>query len=217
MGFELVWQRFFTPVAWVSDPCGMGFRTLWQRFSRPVAWVFGVKTTALILKFCILAHLILKFCILAHLILKFCIFFDPRRQRGASNCKYIGLMPKNEAIVLTAPAQRSERNLRVPRMRRWPILAAAVLSVIVPNSLFAEPVATQIAAPHIPDIEVCSYYAAQAEKAWKIPPGLLWAIGMVESRRGSSRSGSGPWPWSLDAAGHGMYFDSREQAPTQSA
>jgi len=46
---------------------------------------------------------------------------------------------------------------------------------------------------------------------YKIPPVLLYAIAMTESgvTKNNSRS---PWPWAVNHAGKGIYFDTREEA-----
>lgn len=76
----------------------------------------------------------------------------------------------------------------------------------VQSALAQSPPAIADTGSGVADKDVCATYAAEAEIAWKIPRGLLWAIGMIESRRTT-----GPWPWTLNAGG-GLYFDTREQA-----
>ena len=83
--------------------------------------------------------------------------------------------------------------------------AAIVLGSVQPASAQSPP-ATADTGSGVADKDVCAAYAAEAEIAWKIPRGLLWAIGMIESRRTT-----GPWPWTLNAGG-GHYFDTCEQA-----
>jgi Transglycosylase SLT domain len=55
----------------------------------------------------------------------------------------------------------------------------------------------------------CEQAAAEAEKAFDLPPGLMAAIGRVESGRYDSTAGRVvPWPWTIDVAGDGRQFDS---------
>lgn len=52
-----------------------------------------------------------------------------------------------------------------------------------------------------------------AEQQFDLPPGLLLAIGRVESGRYDPRLGKVvPWPWAIDAAGQGESFDSSAAA-----
>ena len=53
----------------------------------------------------------------------------------------------------------------------------------------------------------CVATAADAERAWSIPAGLLLAIGRVESGRYDPvRRAIAPWPWTVNAGGQGAYF-----------
>ena len=53
----------------------------------------------------------------------------------------------------------------------------------------------------------CVSTAAEAERAWSIPAGLLLAIGRVESGRYDARSRAvAPWPWTVNAGGQGSTF-----------
>ena len=56
----------------------------------------------------------------------------------------------------------------------------------------------------------CQAAATRAERAWRLPAGLLAAIGMVESGRSAS-AGMGPviWPWTINAEGHGIYLPNK--------
>ncbi|PZW38927.1 transglycosylase-like protein with SLT domain [Humitalea rosea] len=59
----------------------------------------------------------------------------------------------------------------------------------------------------------CRAAIAVAEREASIPPGLLQAIGRVESGRRDPATGAfGPWPWTLNAEGRGQFFRSREEA-----
>lgn len=53
----------------------------------------------------------------------------------------------------------------------------------------------------------------RAERQAQIPPGLLHAIGRLESGKWHQDSQrTVPWPWTINAEGAGQYFDSKEQA-----
>ncbi|MEI7710892.1 MAG: hypothetical protein WCI94_05635 [Rhodospirillales bacterium] len=59
----------------------------------------------------------------------------------------------------------------------------------------------------------CEQAAAEAEKAFDLPVGLMNAIGRIESGRYDLTSGRVvPWPWTIDVAGDGKQFDNAEDA-----
>jgi hypothetical protein len=59
----------------------------------------------------------------------------------------------------------------------------------------------------------CEAAGAEAERAWQLPPGLLAAIGRIESGRYDPAAGKvAAWPWTINAAGQGRYFDSADNA-----
>lgn len=58
----------------------------------------------------------------------------------------------------------------------------------------------------------CDAAAARAEQDWNVPPGVLSAVGTVESGRQHGPLGAAPWPWTINAAGRGMYFESKADA-----
>lgn len=63
------------------------------------------------------------------------------------------------------------------------------------------------------DALVCQRNVQAAERLQRIPQGLLAAISLVESGRGVGPSGSTvAWPWTINAAGQGQYFDTKEEA-----
>ena len=70
--------------------------------------------------------------------------------------------------------------------------------------------------PHIAlaaDEVSCEAAGAEAERAWQLPPGLLAAIGRIESGRYDPATGRvAAWPWTINAAGQGRYFDSSATA-----
>jgi len=53
----------------------------------------------------------------------------------------------------------------------------------------------------------CDQAGARTEEALNLPPGLLRAIGRVESGRRDPTTGViAPWPWTINAAGQGRFF-----------
>jgi hypothetical protein len=59
----------------------------------------------------------------------------------------------------------------------------------------------------------CTGVAAQAERDYGVPPGLLHAIGLVESGRPDPiTSHLAPWPWTVNVDGTGHFFGSAAQA-----
>ena len=59
---------------------------------------------------------------------------------------------------------------------------------------------------------VCDAAAAKAERDWAVPAGVLSAVGTVESGRSAGHFGAAPWPWTINAAGRGEYFATKEEA-----
>lgn len=62
-------------------------------------------------------------------------------------------------------------------------------------------------------IEVPAAYAAIADE-YGVPAGLLYSVGMAESR--ASFSGK-PWPWTLNVRGRSLYFPTKAAAATHLA
>jgi hypothetical protein len=59
----------------------------------------------------------------------------------------------------------------------------------------------------------CRGAAAASEQSAGLPPGLLLAIGQVESGRWDPIAGrTDPWPWATNHAGEGHYFNSAQEA-----
>ncbi|HQT47773.1 MAG TPA: transglycosylase SLT domain-containing protein [Acidocella sp.] len=86
-------------------------------------------------------------------------------------------------------------------MRRG-LLCAAVMMLAAPS-----------ARAEVPDATACAMAGRAAEQAQGVPQGLLVSIGMVESGRADPLSGHvTPWPWTVNADGHGQYFASKEDA-----
>jgi hypothetical protein len=66
-----------------------------------------------------------------------------------------------------------------------------------------------------PDRVACGTAIEAAERAARTAPGLLAAIGVVESGRTDPRTGTRrPWPWTINAEGAGTYFPSKAAAIT---
>jgi len=69
------------------------------------------------------------------------------------------------------------------------------------------------AAPRPPAPAGCEPAIAAAEQGARTAPGLLHAIGLVESGRRDPRTGQRhPWPWTVTAEGVGTYYASKEEA-----
>lgn len=61
--------------------------------------------------------------------------------------------------------------------------------------------------------QLCRAAIATAEAEANIPPGLLQALGRVESGRTDPATGEfSPWPWTLHAEGRGQFFPDRAAA-----
>ena len=84
-------------------------------------------------------------------------------------------------------------------------ILAVVLLLLITQGAIAQPVEDARLA--------CDRAATQAERAWNLPPGLLAAIGTVESGRidagGLERHA---WPWSVNADGAGYFAESKSEA-----
>ena len=73
------------------------------------------------------------------------------------------------------------------------------------------PPARAVAPPVDPNSCLAAIQAA--EGANHLPPGLLGAIAMVESGRSDPRTGRpAPWPWTINVAGAGFFFQTKEEA-----
>jgi hypothetical protein len=61
--------------------------------------------------------------------------------------------------------------------------------------------------------ERCQTAARAAEFRFGLPPGILLAIGRVESGRPDERTHRlEPWPWTVQALGKGLYFETKAEA-----
>jgi hypothetical protein len=97
-------------------------------------------------------------------------------------------------------------------MSRRPCLlrasALALMLTTVPAAADQGP-----AAPMQPvDDRVCLQHIRVEERQHRIPSGLLAAIGLTESGRSMGRGHRTVWPWTVNAAGEGHYFESKAEA-----
>ena len=91
--------------------------------------------------------------------------------------------------------------LLVPRAALVPAAARPVVRPVAPGAAPPSPVAR------------CRAAIATAEREAGIPPGLLGAIGRVESGRTDPATGeTGPWPWTMNTEGAGRFFPSAAEA-----
>lgn len=85
------------------------------------------------------------------------------------------------------------------------------LLTLLPGLAFAEP-------PSIPSPaagELCLPAIAAAERDGKLPAHLLRSIAFVESGRTDPATGrTVPWPWTINVAGRGYFYDSKEEVIT---
>jgi hypothetical protein len=99
----------------------------------------------------------------------------------------------------------------VLQMRVISLPLIGVLSFLAPCGPAAlAQVAEPVPAPPIVD---CRSAAQAFEQSANLPPGLLLAIGLVESGRSDPVTGrTDPWPWATNHAGEGHYFASAREA-----
>ena len=63
------------------------------------------------------------------------------------------------------------------------------------------------------DADLCAAAIARSEAKGTLPAGLLTAVAVNESGRyDQGRRGVAPWPWTVNNAGDGRYFASKEEA-----
>ena len=98
------------------------------------------------------------------------------------------------------------RHARHTGMMRTTLLAGTLAAILASHGAIAAP---------DPDRIACGPAIEAAERAARTAPGLLAAIGVVESGRTDPRTGSRrPWPWTINAEGVGTYFPSKTAAIT---
>jgi hypothetical protein len=92
-------------------------------------------------------------------------------------------------------------------------LLAAGLLVLGLGSSAARADQGQIALPQIAsDDEICLQNIQAEEREHRIPVGLLKAIGLTESGRTVTRGHRTVWPWTVNAAGEGHFFETKADA-----
>jgi len=100
----------------------------------------------------------------------------------------------------------------------WGARHTGVMRTMFPAALLTAVLASHgaIAAPAPdPDRAACGAAIEAAERTARTAPGLLAAIGVVESGRTDPRTGARrPWPWTINAEGAGTYFPSKAAAIT---
>jgi hypothetical protein len=95
----------------------------------------------------------------------------------------------------------------VPPMRRLSLALALLVGVCGPARVQATP-----AAP-VGQGLLCRSAVAVAERSSGLPTQLLAAISRVESGRRDPTTGAvHPWPWSVNADGRGLYYDTKAEA-----
>src|SRR5580658_7254465 len=95
----------------------------------------------------------------------------------------------------------------MPRSRKLPRRLALIVSVCwftgggpMGIGAFAEPADGSF--------NSCDQAGIAAEQASGLPAGLLLAIGRVESGRwDAARGRMSPWPWTINTAGKGLWFE----------
>ncbi len=88
----------------------------------------------------------------------------------------------------------------------WPHLLLAGAIVLVLPIASAVPAQSSVRT-------ICSTYAAQQEKAGRIPPGLVHAVALAESGRWLEQDKSTkPWPWTVTSGSDSFYLSTKEAA-----
>src|SRR5690242_7431953 len=91
------------------------------------------------------------------------------------------------------------------------VLAALLLLLTFPSLWPKHPLISPPPAPSPGGL--CRTAIAAAERSWRLPAGLLPAIGRVESGRPDPQTGRvQSWPWTINAEGVGRFFETKEQA-----
>lgn len=89
------------------------------------------------------------------------------------------------------------------------LIVFALLLCLTGQAALADPIVPPAGPPGL----LCQQAIDTATRAHAIPPGLLAAIGRVESGRHDPVSGAlHPWPWTVDAEGQGAFYESKAQA-----
>jgi Transglycosylase SLT domain len=96
-----------------------------------------------------------------------------------------------------------------PRQR---LLQASALALMLTASTAAADQGQIAPAQPAADDALCLQHIRLEERQRRIPKGLLAAIGLTESGRTIRRGHRAAWPWTVNAAGEGRYFDSKADA-----
>jgi Transglycosylase SLT domain len=89
------------------------------------------------------------------------------------------------------------------------LIAFALLTCLACKPALAVPIPVPAGQPG----QLCQQAIEMATQAHATPPGLLAAIGQVESGRHDPTSGAlHPWPWTVDAEGQGAFYDTKALA-----
>jgi hypothetical protein len=90
------------------------------------------------------------------------------------------------------------------------LLAPVLLASFPPARAASPPPQPQ---PALSPATLCEQAIAGAELRGRTPPGMLAAIGQVESGRPDPKTGAvRPWPWTIDVGGQGQFFATKAQA-----
>ncbi|GBQ34614.1 transglycosylase SLT domain-containing protein [Gluconacetobacter azotocaptans] len=87
---------------------------------------------------------------------------------------------------------------------RRPLCLALVAAILFPH--------VPAAAGRTPEAALCLAATAQAERALRIPDGFLAAMSRVESGKLEPDGVISAWPWTVNAAGAGYHYATREEA-----
>ena len=92
------------------------------------------------------------------------------------------------------------------------LTALALLAAGLSNA-GAAAAAKRLAAGPAGDFALCQKAINAAEKSSRLPPRLLGSVGIVESGRLDTKTGRvEPWPWTINVAGTGRFFDTKADA-----
>jgi Transglycosylase SLT domain len=101
-------------------------------------------------------------------------------------------------------------------MRRCALTAASAMLLLLTVSAEAGQKKVMPTMPGslkaVADDQVCLQHIRSEERGHRIPSGLLAAIGLTESGRALKRGQMTVWPWTVNAAGEGHYFESKADA-----
>lgn len=79
--------------------------------------------------------------------------------------------------------------------------------------MLIQPVQAKVYNDRVDDAMVCTYATQKMEKVYQIKRHLLTTIANVETGRwDAEKKQKSAWPWTVNAQGKGMFFDSKEEA-----